>query len=299
MDQERINRNVSELSQKLLEGCKLLSDSCPETNVPLVLTLDGRIYSVGNGAYYERDETGQLLVAGAEKAGGACVSPVPKPHSVGASSAARTPRSSPPVAADTTGTSLSAMVAEKLLEGYTLLSESCPVTNVPLVQSPDGRIFSVGTSTWYERRGTSVVEVRGKSQPGGPAWNASPADSLTASSVHSFPSASRGCDRDSAALASAASGSQHRGAACDNSRANSHAAALQSAAAAAAAAAAVSAAPASDVLQSELTAVRDVLTEKLAQARIALSRANGVDEVAPLVALVKEIASAIGVLRAV
>ena len=26
-EQERINRNVNELSQKLLEGCKLLSDS--------------------------------------------------------------------------------------------------------------------------------------------------------------------------------------------------------------------------------------------------------------------------------
>ena len=40
-EQERINRNVNELSQKLLEGCKLLSDSCPETNVPLVSTKDG------------------------------------------------------------------------------------------------------------------------------------------------------------------------------------------------------------------------------------------------------------------
>ena len=67
-EQERINRNVNELSQKLLEGCKLLcacapaagvhhcgltnlavprarrSDSCPETNVPLVSTKDGRMY---------------------------------------------------------------------------------------------------------------------------------------------------------------------------------------------------------------------------------------------------------------
>ena len=40
---DSVDRNVSELSQKLLEGCKLLSESCPETNVPLVSTLDGRM----------------------------------------------------------------------------------------------------------------------------------------------------------------------------------------------------------------------------------------------------------------
>jgi MinD superfamily P-loop ATPase len=49
-EQERINKNVNELSQKLLEGCKLLSDSCPETNVPLVSTKDGRMYSVRSSA---------------------------------------------------------------------------------------------------------------------------------------------------------------------------------------------------------------------------------------------------------
>ena len=48
MEQERINANVNSLSQRLLEGCKLLSESCPETNVPLVSTQDGRMYSVGN-----------------------------------------------------------------------------------------------------------------------------------------------------------------------------------------------------------------------------------------------------------
>ena len=49
---DSVDRNVSELSQKLLEGCKLLHESCPETNVPLVATKDGRMYSVGNGCYY-------------------------------------------------------------------------------------------------------------------------------------------------------------------------------------------------------------------------------------------------------
>ena len=48
-------------------------------------------------------------------------------------------------AAETDSQSLSERVAQKLLEGYTLLSDSCPHTNVPLVQSTAGQILSVGT----------------------------------------------------------------------------------------------------------------------------------------------------------
>ena len=55
IEQERINMNVNSLSEKLLEGCKLLSDSCPETNVPLVSTPEGRMFSVGNGCYYVKE----------------------------------------------------------------------------------------------------------------------------------------------------------------------------------------------------------------------------------------------------
>ena len=64
---DSVDRNVSELSQKLLEGCKLLHESCPETNVPLVATKDGRMYSVGNGCYYVH-EGGALVKSGKEAA---------------------------------------------------------------------------------------------------------------------------------------------------------------------------------------------------------------------------------------
>ena len=175
-EQERINRNVNELSQKLLEGCKLLSDSCPETNVPLVSTKDGRMYSVGNGAYYIRDSGGELRKVGAEQP---AAEPSPLRSAAGAgspgpacggspwSSAPALPSPSP--AAEAEAQSLSARVAQKLLEGYTLLSESCPHTNVPLVQSTAGQIFSVGTGKSYHRVGSELLELSHPPHDGAPA----------------------------------------------------------------------------------------------------------------------------------
>jgi uncharacterized Zn finger protein (UPF0148 family) len=150
-EQDRINRNVNELSQKLLEGCKLLSDSCPETNVPLVSTKDGRMYSVGNGSYYIRDSGGELRKVGAEQPAAAEPSFLSSAAAGGSPGPVGSPRSSAPAlaspspAAEAEAQSLSARVAQKLLEGYTLLSDSCPHTNVPLVQSTAGQILSVGT----------------------------------------------------------------------------------------------------------------------------------------------------------
>lgn len=168
MEQERINKNVNELSQKLLEGCKLLSDSCPETNVPLVSTMDGRMYSVGNGCYYVRDggalvkisssamppTSGSPVKVSPERSGSFITSATTAPPG-GVVLSHESPR------ADADGQSLSARVAAKLLEGFTLLSEACPVTSVPLVQDPHGRILSVGTGKWYERTGGQLVETAG------------------------------------------------------------------------------------------------------------------------------------------
>lgn len=174
MEQERINANVNSLSQKLLEGCKLLSESCPETNVPLVSTLDGRMYSVGNGCYYTR-ENGELVKAAADappmSQPPSTPAPNASPKSGGGSFLAPTVGTSAPgtvqmPAPDVSdGQSLSSRVAAKLLEGFTLLSESCPVTSVPLVQDAQGRILSVGTGRWYERMGGELVETAGAAAP--------------------------------------------------------------------------------------------------------------------------------------
>lgn len=172
MEQARINANVNSLSQKLLEGCKLLSDSCPETNVPLVSTTDGRMYSVGNGCYYVRE--GSELVKAPSEAATAAMPPPETPvsqasparggflaPSVGSAGVVEPPSAPPP----TDQQSLSSRVAAKLLEGFTLLSESCPVTSVPLVQDAQGRILSVGTGRWYERTGGDLIEAPGAASP--------------------------------------------------------------------------------------------------------------------------------------
>ena len=168
MEQERINANVNSLSQRLLEGCKLLSESCPETNVPLVSTQDGRMYSVGNGCYYVR-EGSELVKAQAEPPPAA---PPATPGGSPARSAFLAPSmnapgtvEAPPPGPPENGQSLSSRVAAKLLEGFTLLSESCPVTSVPLVQDAQGRILSVGTGRWYERTGGDLIESYGAPAP--------------------------------------------------------------------------------------------------------------------------------------
>jgi len=195
MDQDRVNRNVNELSKRLLEGCSILSDSCPETNVPLVLTLDKRIYSVGTDAYYERDGSGGLRrVRSTASAPGGGLAPAALLRSSGAGGADATLRS--PNGGGAGESSLSALVAEKLLAGYTLLSESCAVTNVPLLEAPDGRVLSVGTGEWFERRGAGLVTTA-RSAGGG----ASPAHSLTASLQAGSP---RGAAADTASPSSCA-----------------------------------------------------------------------------------------------
>ncbi|KAG8460752.1 hypothetical protein KFE25_010807 [Diacronema lutheri] len=178
LDQDRINRNVNELSAKLLEGCKLLSESCPETNVPLVLTKDGRMFSVGNNAYYRRDG-GKLVVdneppqqlqphatydSAYAPAGGTSVAARGVAPSTSALCGA--PPAEQP--AEASAANLSQRVAAKLLDGWQLLAESCPETNVPLVHSRDGQILSVGTGKYYARESTGALRElpRGQSFAG-------------------------------------------------------------------------------------------------------------------------------------
>jgi uncharacterized Zn finger protein (UPF0148 family) len=159
---------VNELSAKLLEGCKLLSESCPETNVPLVLTKDGRMFSVGNSQYYRKDG-GKLVIEHTAPAPPAPAHDAYYDQRSAHGAASSHARSSFYGAAPTERLSeassgnLSQRVAAKLLDGWQLLAESCPETNVPLVQSKDGQILSVGTGKYYTREPTGEL----KELPGG------------------------------------------------------------------------------------------------------------------------------------
>ena len=54
----------TEIGRKLGEGCTVLYGvKCPETNIPLVLTPGGRMYSVGNECYYRREGTQLVKVS--------------------------------------------------------------------------------------------------------------------------------------------------------------------------------------------------------------------------------------------
>lgn len=97
------------------------------------------MYSVGNGCYYVR-ERGTLVKVESHPAP-AAVSVPPSPvmrsnYPAESGSSAHGFR----IGGEETAQTLSARVAQKLLEGFTLLSESCPTTNVPLVMNAAGQV---------------------------------------------------------------------------------------------------------------------------------------------------------------
>lgn len=314
-EQDRINKNVNELSQKLLEGCKLLcahtrhtrrtivsdaadaspvhpfcrSDSCPETNVPLVSTKDGRMYSVGNGAYYVKEGDELLKVTPAGKENEPVSTTTPVSASLGASPWTGAPFLPSPPQPETESQSLSARVAQKLLEGYQLLSESCPHTSVPLVQHTDGRIYSVGTGKFYTRVGTELRELgsqqvtaTGSMPPPQPASvhahasprSLGPAPTFATAETVAMPALSFGAptparNGDSPTTPAVFSPPP---AAVDEAMRASH-----------------------PVIESTLS----VLYHKLEQARLELMRSTTTEAAAPLVVLIKDIAQAIATLKTI
>ena len=61
------NKNVNELSKKLLDGWVLISDSCPNSScsVPLVKSKTGEIYCIGCERHYELGNQSQPLLISA------------------------------------------------------------------------------------------------------------------------------------------------------------------------------------------------------------------------------------------
>ena len=177
--------------------------------MPLVSTADGRMYSVGNGAYYMRHGNEIVKVADtpAVPASPARVESPTRgfitahvhapPGSVVPPSGGRTP-SGAALAAGADGQSLSSRVAAKLLEGYTLLSESCPSTSVPLVQDQSGHILSVGTGRWYERTGGQLTEV---GPPGAPVPGLAASTPIAAAPAPAFPRSSTSFQQNGTPLA--------------------------------------------------------------------------------------------------
>ena len=297
---DSVDRNVSELSQKLLEGCKLLHESCPETNVPLVATKDGRMYSVGNGCYYVH-EGGALVKSGKEAA--SPLRPIATPIAP-PTATAPTPAAAPPPAADDSA-SLSAMVAQKLLEGFTLLSDSCPTTNVPLVQNKQGQIFSVGTGRYYERRGDGKLAELGVAAAASPAPSSVPSSELLRAMNDAAPPAGSPLappySPPPPAAASAAVADALAAAAApppSYSGTVSWPPASPLAAAAAAAGYAPPPAPAAAPPPGLVDATVQLLYAKLGEAKAALALAAGPDAAAPTITLIKETALAIAALRA-
>eukprot|EP00898_Chlorokybus_atmophyticus_P008121 jgi/Chlat1/830/Chrsp104S01173 len=170
---------LSALSQKLLEGWTMLAQSCPDQscNVPLVQARSGspvlcvscgmswnRLADIaatdangdaddGEGAEeYKEDEVkyddiAQAFCAG-EGAAGANANEIDAalPELTADEAAARDK-------ARQRSDYISGQLASKLLQGWTLLNEHCPITNcqTPLVRNREKQRFCVGCGLWVRR----------------------------------------------------------------------------------------------------------------------------------------------------
>jgi len=200
------NKNVNELSKKLLDGWVLISDSCPNSScsVPLVKSKTGEIYCIGCERHYELgDSPGRphspMADHGAndfelspekemhpprtystssspynQRAAPFAPPPLPphSPHSPQMHMAASQSRSpmhmeqyhepSPDAGAQplTTHYSNSAEIAQKLLQGWVLMSDYCtePGCNLPLVKNQEGMLQCVACKRVTHMPSQAAVE---------------------------------------------------------------------------------------------------------------------------------------------
>jgi len=129
MEKEAQSRKLSEL---LTQGWTMLDELCPETGaVPLMQDPEGRKYSVALGRYV--DDVEDSSKDGRQDEEQDSFSTI----------------YSAPVERKAQENNWSAKLGELLLKGWVMLDEECPVTHaVPLMESPDGRKFSVATGAY-------------------------------------------------------------------------------------------------------------------------------------------------------
>eukprot|EP00656_Telonema_subtile_P030560 TRINITY_DN3353_c0_g1_i4.p1 TRINITY_DN3353_c0_g1~~TRINITY_DN3353_c0_g1_i4.p1 ORF type:complete len:301 (-),score=62.45 TRINITY_DN3353_c0_g1_i4:80-982(-) len=162
------NKNVNELSKKLLEGWVLISDSCPNAacSVPLVKSKSGEIYCIGCEKLYNLQSPGGLASPDPEQSfelspigapspvqhygnsvpfSSSMFAPPPVPESPVRASPVSALSPSPQPTPPATHYNNSAEIAQKLLQGWVLLNDYCsePGCNLPLVKNQEGMLQCV------------------------------------------------------------------------------------------------------------------------------------------------------------
>ena len=143
------------MSEKLLMGWQMIEEQCPVTNaVPLMLDSDGRRWSAATNDYVG-------AIAGQDDAS---APPAPTSADAAATTAALVERFRAEAAESAAARerrqqtdAYSSRMGEKLLMGWRMLDRNCPVTNaVPLMQSPDGRLWSAATDEFIIEAGSGA-----------------------------------------------------------------------------------------------------------------------------------------------
>ena len=118
---------MAEMGQRMLRGERMLAEPCPTCPIPLMESDKGCICSQCH-VVYERDGDGGLRrKQGTEKP----VAPVPD--------AKKAPNAAPVSTEARKQSSKVGNVGQALLEGWTMLSESCPICFNPIMRKPSDR----------------------------------------------------------------------------------------------------------------------------------------------------------------
>ena len=147
------------MSEKLLMGWQMLEEQCPVTGaVPLMRSPDGRLWSAATNAFLDDAANGTPPAAASP--------PRAAQPAADAQSRWREPAESPSDSERRAQTDLySSRMGEKLLQGWRMLDRNCPTTGaVPLMQAPDGRLWSAATDEFLSETGerfkTTVITFR-------------------------------------------------------------------------------------------------------------------------------------------
>ena len=135
---DKTEENARKCGELMLKGWKMLATTCPVTGtVPLMQNKEGRKYSVAIGKFmdelYNDDDEEEEENSKEEEKSTATIK---------TNISHNTDRKNMKNAQNKIG--------ELLMKGWTMLAETCPITNVPLMQNREGRKYSCGLGRFMD-----------------------------------------------------------------------------------------------------------------------------------------------------
>ncbi|KAG7666632.1 hypothetical protein NADE_003571 [Nannochloris sp. 'desiccata'] len=192
--------SISTMGQLLLQGYAMLADSCQTCGVPLMRKPNSdEIICVNCNLADDRQQLPQpapsTLALPLGIANGNHIHEEEEEEEIEAAPRPLRERTTPYLLPEATTTSRNAgqvdssqAIADKMLEGWALLAEHCPLCSTPFVRSRDGRIYCVTCDLYAVREGESAQQQLNRA---GAGLSSTSPPRISASSGAAVPSSSR------------------------------------------------------------------------------------------------------------